>query len=54
MALAIKHAIIKRDVSHLTFPDEVQEIPAEEYEKAKTPRGQDNPNADCTSSRDVR
>jgi thiamine pyrophosphate-dependent acetolactate synthase large subunit-like protein/nitrite reductase/ring-hydroxylating ferredoxin subunit len=28
MTLAIKHAIIKRDVSHLTFPDEIQEIPA--------------------------
>ena len=25
MSLAIKHAILKRDVSHLTFPDEVQE-----------------------------
>jgi pyruvate oxidase len=43
MALAIKHAIIKRDVSHLTFPDEVQEIPAEEYEKAKTPEGRITP-----------
>ena len=30
MTLAIKHAIIKRDVSHLTFPDEIQEIPAGE------------------------
>ncbi len=28
MGLAIKHAIINRDVSHLTFPDEVQEIVA--------------------------
>lgn len=26
MAMAVKNAIIKRDVSHLTFPDEVQEI----------------------------
>ena len=25
MSLAVKHAILKRDVSHLTFPDEVQE-----------------------------
>ena len=32
MSLAIKHAIIKRDVSHLTFPDEVQETPAEKGE----------------------
>jgi thiamine pyrophosphate-dependent acetolactate synthase large subunit-like protein/nitrite reductase/ring-hydroxylating ferredoxin subunit len=43
MALAIKHAIIKRDVSHLTFPDEVQEIPAEEHEKANTPEGRMTP-----------
>ncbi|MEM7659687.1 MAG: thiamine pyrophosphate-binding protein [Bacteroidota bacterium] len=28
MGLAIKHAILKRDVSHLTFPDEVQVQPA--------------------------
>jgi thiamine pyrophosphate-dependent acetolactate synthase large subunit-like protein/nitrite reductase/ring-hydroxylating ferredoxin subunit len=27
MSLAIKHALLKRDVSHLTFPDEVQESP---------------------------
>jgi len=38
MALAVKHAILKRDVSHLTFPDEVQEIPAGD-EKAQTPEG---------------
>lgn len=30
MSLAIKHALLKRDVSHLTFPDEVQTIPAGE------------------------
>ena len=28
MNLAIKHAILKRDVSHLTFPDQVQTLPA--------------------------
>ncbi|MEO9806204.1 MAG: thiamine pyrophosphate-binding protein [Reichenbachiella sp.] len=28
MGLAVKHAILKRDVSHLTFPDEVQETAA--------------------------
>ncbi|NBO38579.1 thiamine pyrophosphate-binding protein [bacterium] len=28
MGLAIKHALIKRDVSHLTFPDEIQEAAA--------------------------
>ena len=38
MALAIKHALLKRDVSHLTFPDEIQEIPARE-EKAQTAEG---------------
>jgi thiamine pyrophosphate-dependent acetolactate synthase large subunit-like protein len=30
MALALKHAIIKRDVGHLIFPDEVQTMPAVE------------------------
>ncbi len=38
MSLAIKHAILKRDVSHLTFPDEVQEIIAKPNSKAKTPK----------------
>ncbi len=38
MTLALKHAILKRDVSHLTFPDEVQEIPAG-AENAQTPEG---------------
>lgn len=38
MSLAVKHAIIKREVSHLTFPDEVQELPAE-GEKAATSEG---------------
>lgn len=28
MSLAVKHAILNRDVSHLTFPDEVQVSPA--------------------------
>ena len=28
MTLALKHAILNRDVSHLTFPDEIQELPA--------------------------
>lgn len=38
MSLAIKHAILKRDVSHLTFPDEIQEIPAGDA-KPQTPEG---------------
>ncbi len=37
MSLAVKHAILKRDVSHLTFPDEVQERRAKPGAKAKSP-----------------
>lgn len=36
MVLAIKHAILKRDVSHLTFPDEIQTVPAKENEQARS------------------
>jgi Thiamine pyrophosphate-requiring enzymes [acetolactate synthase, pyruvate dehydrogenase (cytochrome), glyoxylate carboligase, phosphonopyruvate decarboxylase] len=36
MTLAIKNAIINRDVSHLTFPDEMQTIAAAEKDKAAT------------------
>ena len=43
MTLAIKHALLKRDVSHLTFPDEVQELPASEHAKPKTPEGRITP-----------
>ncbi len=43
MGLAVKHAIINRDVSHLTFPDEVQETLADENEKAGTPDGRITP-----------
>ena len=35
MSLAIKTAIIKRDVAHLTFPDEVQELPLADNERAQ-------------------
>ncbi|MBL4606127.1 MAG: Rieske 2Fe-2S domain-containing protein [Flavobacteriaceae bacterium] len=38
MSLAIKHAILKRDVSHLTFPDEVQEQKAKPNSAAKGPK----------------
>jgi len=38
MSLAIKHSILKRDVSHLTFPDQVQVLPAGD-EKPQTPEG---------------
>ena len=37
MSLAIKSSIIKRDVSHITFPDEVQIVPIEDTEQAQTP-----------------
>lgn len=43
MALAIKHAILKRDVSHLTFPDEVQEIVADSDESVHGPSGRMTP-----------
>jgi len=39
MSLAVKHAILNRDVSHLTFPDEIQETKAPEGAKAQTPEG---------------
>jgi thiamine pyrophosphate-dependent acetolactate synthase large subunit-like protein/nitrite reductase/ring-hydroxylating ferredoxin subunit len=42
MTLAIKHAILKRDVSHLTFPDQVQVLPADGA-KAQTPEGRITP-----------
>jgi len=38
MALAMKHALINRDVSHLTFPDEIQTLPAGD-EEPQTPEG---------------
>ncbi|MDT8392909.1 MAG: thiamine pyrophosphate-binding protein [Bacteroidales bacterium] len=37
VSLAIKHALINRDVSHLTFPDEIQTLPAGD-QKAQTPK----------------
>jgi pyruvate oxidase len=39
MTLAIKHAILKRDVSHLTFPDEIQTLPAPAEELASSEKG---------------
>ena len=38
MILAVKHAILKRDVSHLTFPDQVQILPSNE-EAPQSPEG---------------
>lgn len=39
MTLALKNAILKRDVSHLIFPNEVQENEVEEDTKASSPEG---------------
>ena len=43
MLLAIKHAIIKRDVSHLTFPDEIQILPAAIGAKPGSAKGRITP-----------
>lgn len=43
MSLAIKHSILKRDVAHLTFPDEVQTLPAKETARAGSPEGRITP-----------
>ena len=42
MSLAVKHSLLNRDVSHLTFPDEIQEVPLPD-KKAKTPDGRITP-----------
>jgi pyruvate oxidase len=39
MGLAVKHAILNRDVSHITFPDEVQETVAPASSKPSDPDG---------------
>ncbi|MBC6497490.1 MAG: CDGSH iron-sulfur domain-containing protein [Alphaproteobacteria bacterium GM7ARS4] len=39
MSLAMKNAIVRRDVAHLIFPDEVQNIPADKKSVASSPRG---------------
>ncbi len=43
MSLAIKHALLNRDVSHLTFPDEIQTIPAGENDLPQEPEGRITP-----------
>ena len=43
MSLAIKNALIKREVSHITFPDEVQIIPVKNNEVAQTPENRMTP-----------
>ncbi len=39
MSLAVKHAIINREVSHLTFPDDIQTQLPPKGERAQTPEG---------------
>jgi pyruvate oxidase len=43
MSLAIKHAILRRDVSHLTFPDEIQDQKAKSGTKAQFPANRITP-----------
>ncbi len=43
MTGALKHAMVQRSVSHLTFPDEVQILPKPEEETAGTPEGRITP-----------
>jgi pyruvate oxidase len=43
MSLAIKSALLNRDVSHITFPDEVAFMPKPEGSKAQTPEGRITP-----------
>ena len=38
-ALAVKHAVVQRDVAHLVFPDEVQDLPGVEEPKPRPRRG---------------
>jgi pyruvate oxidase len=43
MNLACKNALLRRDVAHLIFPDEVQTIPAAEGAEAGSPQGRMTP-----------
>ena len=43
MALAVKHAILCRDVAHLTFPDEIQILAAQDTDEPLTPDGRITP-----------
>jgi len=38
-ALAVKHAVVQRDVAHLIFPDEVQDLPGVDAPKARPRTG---------------
>ncbi len=43
MTLAIKHSILRRDVSHLTFPDDIQTLPAAPSARSGSPVGRITP-----------
>ncbi len=51
MSLAIKNAVVKSDVAHVIFPDDVQTNPADENAKPGTPEGRLAPVA-ITPARD--
>lgn len=43
MALAVKQATLQRDVSHITFPDEIQVLPVAETQAVHGPQGRITP-----------
>jgi thiamine pyrophosphate-dependent acetolactate synthase large subunit-like protein len=43
VSLALKHAVLRRDVAHLIFPDEVQTVPADGDAEAGSPAGRVTP-----------
>lgn len=51
MSLALKNAIVQRDVAHLIFPDDVQTLPSEA--KAKGPEGRMGGNAVVPNANDI-
>ena len=54
MALAVKHAIVKRDVAHIIFPDEVQERPGLENPAERPIEGRVSSTSIAPSDRDLR
>ena len=49
MNLACKNALLRRDVAHLIFPDEVQTLPAPEGAAAGGPDGRVTPSRHRTA-----
>ncbi len=66
MALACKHALLRRDVAHLVFPDDVQTLPAPDAPVAwpegrvaplgdrRRPRSRSRPRSTCSPARRAR